>query len=100
SDNEPALRLWLQNSGEMLTETKFRRTRLRWLPQPWPPSQFPRRVGDVARAFGAGALDRYLRTDESLPILFATTTATGNVFVGVDIPALPRKQFKKGFRPS
>lgn len=100
SDAEATLRHWLENSGHSTTQERFRRTRLRWLPQAWVPSQFPRRVSDVMAAFDAGALNAYLRTDESLPMLFGTATSTGNVFVVVDIPALPRKQFRKGFRPS
>jgi hypothetical protein len=64
------------------------------------PSQFPQRVSDVVATAGAGVLNPYLRTDESLPILIGTATPSGNVFVGTDVPALPRKQFKKGFRPS
>lgn len=100
SDNEATLRQWLENSGRPTTPERFRRTRLRWLPHAWVPSQFPRRVSDVIAAFDPGALHPYLRTGESLPIIFGGATPTGNVFVGVDIPALPRKQFRKGFRPS
>lgn len=100
SDSEATLRRWLENSGRRSTQERFRRTRLRWLPQAWVPSQFPRRVSDVIAAFDARELHAYLRTDESLPIIFGAATPTGNVFVGVDIPALPRKQFRKGFRPS
>lgn len=96
SDTEDSLRRWLQNSGEP-TSRRFPRTRLRWLQQAWPPSEFPRRVSDVLGAFDPGALTDSLRTDESLPVLFGATTPTGNVFVGVEIPALSRQRLK-GFR--
>jgi len=98
SDNEATLRRWLENAGEPASK-RFRRTRLRWLPRAWLPSQFPRRVSDILGAFGAGELAGYLRTDESLPVLFGAPTPTGNVFVGVEIPWLPRKLFR-GFRAS
>lgn len=97
SAEEQTLRHWLGYSGDAQPKN-LRRTRLHWLAQPWQPSHFPRQMRDITAELGAGALNAYLRPDESLPVLFGAATLTGNVFVGVDIPAVPRKQFKKGFR--
>jgi hypothetical protein len=98
SDDEPSLRRWLESSGES-GKGQFRRTRLSWLPQPWQPSDFPHVVSDVSGVFGA-EFASYLHPRESLPVLFGATTPTGNVLVGVDIPYLPRKHFRNGFRPN
>jgi hypothetical protein len=98
ADTRDGLLRWLANSGESIEELGVRRTRLIWLPQPWLPSQFPRRVSDVFAAAGSGTLNEYLRSGESLPVLFGATTETGPVFVGADLPTVPRSRFKKGFR--
>lgn len=97
ADDPAFLTRWLQNSGETQATT-VRRTWLVWLSEPWLPREFPARVADVLRATGAGVLNAYLETDQPLPVIFGAETETGNVLVGAYVPALPRKQFKKGFR--
>jgi hypothetical protein len=100
ADDPSLLARWLGNSAEAQTPSMFRRTRLVWLSEPWLPKQFPERFADVAKAAGTGLLNSYLETDVPLPVLFGAATETGKVFVGVYVPAVPRKQFKNGFRAS
>ena len=87
---------WLEHSGITVQSRSPRRTQLIWLPQPWVPKEFPEITKDVRSAANAVDFNPYLRAGETLPVLFGAQTNTGHVFVGIDLPGVPRSRFKKG----
>jgi hypothetical protein len=99
-DDRRVLQSWLEHSGESVKPQDIGKTKLIWLPEPWSPAEFPSRVQDVINRTERGALNAYLRAGESLPVLFGASTASGPVFVGVEVPGGSRQRFRNGFRPN
>ncbi len=96
ADDRDELVRWLEHSGVMSEARSLRRTQLIWLPRPWTPHEFPELTRDVRSAAKPVDLNGYLRAGEALPVLFGSQTKTGPVFVGVDLPGVPRSRFNKG----
>jgi hypothetical protein len=96
ADNRGQLVRWLEHTGVISEARSLRRTQLIWLPQPWAPHEFPELAKDVRVAAEPVDLNGYLLAGEALPVLFGVQTRTGLVFVGTDLPGVPRSRFKKG----
>jgi hypothetical protein len=96
AEDREALVRWLAHSGVKVEPRSLLRTQLIWLPQPWTPREFPEFSKDVRSAATPVDLTPYLGVGESLPVLFGAPTSTGPVFVGTDLPGVPRASFRKG----
>jgi hypothetical protein len=97
-DNPDSVGRWLDHRGESVDRREIRKTVLHWLAEPWTPADYPRKAQDVLAKIDRGALNPFLRPGESLPVLFGATTVSGPVFVGIETPSVPSKQFRNGFR--
>jgi hypothetical protein len=97
-DNPDSVGRWLDHRGESVDRRVIQKTLLHWLPEPWMPAEYPHKAQNVLAKIDRGALNPFLRPGESLPVLFGATTVSGPVFVGIEMPSVPSKQFRNGFR--
>lgn len=98
ADSKPEAKAWLRNAGTPVGDHDLLPGLLVRLARPWPPSEFPKTVGDTVRGLPEEAVHATLLPNRRSLFLFEATTPTGTVFAAVLAHGAKSDKIKNGFR--